>query len=221
MAVRIQTPHHFWKLLTRRETLWRFHTVRRRFAFWICTIIWTKRQQIYCEYVCPSVYQALILAMGFHEKGRSLMKKKQFENALCHLLQADNHFRCVRCVVASSRPRCVGPDESFISKLHPMTCVNVCGAWFPVNVARHCLVPWTTLLSCSWTLCGAIELWRLWPALTMPGSAYKRPRTASCSAMDNNSRDWSWSRCKHASTNRNCACPWTSRQLHFSSMLSG
>ncbi|KAK1884922.1 NEDD8 ultimate buster 1 [Dissostichus eleginoides] len=28
--------------------------------------------------------KALILAMGFHEKGRSLMKKKQFDNALCH-----------------------------------------------------------------------------------------------------------------------------------------
>ncbi|XP_078018633.1 NEDD8 ultimate buster 1 isoform X2 [Epinephelus lanceolatus] len=36
--------------------------------------------------------KALILAMGFHEKGRSLMKKKQFDNALCHLLQADQLF---------------------------------------------------------------------------------------------------------------------------------
>ncbi|XP_003968260.2 NEDD8 ultimate buster 1 [Takifugu rubripes] len=36
--------------------------------------------------------KALILAMGFHEKGRSLMKKKEFEKALCHLLQADHHF---------------------------------------------------------------------------------------------------------------------------------
>uniref|UniRef100_A0AAQ5ZJW2 UBA domain-containing protein n=1 Tax=Amphiprion ocellaris TaxID=80972 RepID=A0AAQ5ZJW2_AMPOC len=36
--------------------------------------------------------KALILAMGFHEKGRSLMKKKQYENALCHLLQADQQF---------------------------------------------------------------------------------------------------------------------------------
>lgn len=32
------------------------------------------------------------------------MKKKQFENALCHLLQADHHFRCVTCIAASSRP---------------------------------------------------------------------------------------------------------------------
>ncbi|KAK5849537.1 hypothetical protein PBY51_013865 [Eleginops maclovinus] len=39
--------------------------------------------------------KALILAMGFHEKGRALMKKKQFDNALCHLLQADQQFsRC-------------------------------------------------------------------------------------------------------------------------------
>lgn len=46
--------------------------------------------------VCLSLFcQALIVAMGFHEKGRSLMKKKQFEKALCHLLQADHHFRCV------------------------------------------------------------------------------------------------------------------------------
>uniref|UniRef100_A0A3B4ZQC6 Negative regulator of ubiquitin like proteins 1 n=1 Tax=Stegastes partitus TaxID=144197 RepID=A0A3B4ZQC6_9TELE len=36
--------------------------------------------------------KALILAMGFHEKGRSLMKKKQYDNALCHLLQADQQF---------------------------------------------------------------------------------------------------------------------------------
>ncbi|KAG8009685.1 NEDD8 ultimate buster 1 [Nibea albiflora] len=39
--------------------------------------------------------KALILAMGFHEKGRSLMKKKQFDNALCHLLQADQQFSSV------------------------------------------------------------------------------------------------------------------------------
>ncbi|XP_068437440.1 NEDD8 ultimate buster 1 [Clinocottus analis] len=40
----------------------------------------------------PEEKKALILAMGFHEKGRSLMKKKQFENALSHLLQADQQF---------------------------------------------------------------------------------------------------------------------------------
>ncbi|XP_029385081.1 NEDD8 ultimate buster 1 [Echeneis naucrates] len=37
--------------------------------------------------------KALILAMGFHEKGRSLMKRKQYDDALCHLLQADQQFR--------------------------------------------------------------------------------------------------------------------------------
>lgn len=36
--------------------------------------------------------KALIVAMGFHEKGRSLMKRKQFDDALCHLLQADQQF---------------------------------------------------------------------------------------------------------------------------------
>ncbi|XP_029979508.1 NEDD8 ultimate buster 1 [Sphaeramia orbicularis] len=40
----------------------------------------------------PKEKKALILAMGFHEKGRSLMKKKQYDNALCHLLQADQQF---------------------------------------------------------------------------------------------------------------------------------
>uniref|UniRef100_A0A3Q1ITL1 UBA domain-containing protein n=1 Tax=Anabas testudineus TaxID=64144 RepID=A0A3Q1ITL1_ANATE len=37
--------------------------------------------------------KALILAMGFHEKGRSLMKRKQYDNAVCHLLKADGQFR--------------------------------------------------------------------------------------------------------------------------------
>ncbi|XP_065804918.1 NEDD8 ultimate buster 1 [Labrus bergylta] len=46
--------------------------------------------------------KALILAMGFHEKGRSLMKKKQFENALCHLLQADQQFsKCGSALLSS------------------------------------------------------------------------------------------------------------------------
>lgn len=46
--------------------------------------------------------KALILAMGFHEKGRSLMKKKQFDNALCHLLQADQLFSKVGSTLLSS-----------------------------------------------------------------------------------------------------------------------
>ncbi|XP_045077480.1 NEDD8 ultimate buster 1-like [Coregonus clupeaformis] len=41
-----------------------------------------------CDF-CP---KALILAMGFHEKGRALMKKKQYDAALCHLVQADDQF---------------------------------------------------------------------------------------------------------------------------------
>ncbi|XP_034415997.1 NEDD8 ultimate buster 1 [Cyclopterus lumpus] len=50
----------------------------------------------------PEEKKALILAMGFHEKGRSLMKKKQFDNALCHLLQADQQFsRCGSALLAS------------------------------------------------------------------------------------------------------------------------
>ncbi|XP_068593205.1 NEDD8 ultimate buster 1 isoform X2 [Cebidichthys violaceus] len=50
----------------------------------------------------PQEKKALILAMGFHEKGRSLMKKKQFDNALCHLLQADEQFsRCGSALLAS------------------------------------------------------------------------------------------------------------------------
>ncbi|KAF7214482.1 transcript variant X1, partial [Nothobranchius furzeri] len=36
--------------------------------------------------------KALILAMGFHEKGRSLMKRRLYDAALCHLLQADQNF---------------------------------------------------------------------------------------------------------------------------------
>ncbi|XP_016414043.1 NEDD8 ultimate buster 1-like [Sinocyclocheilus rhinocerous] len=36
--------------------------------------------------------KALILAMGFHEKGRALMKKRNHSAALTHLLQADEQF---------------------------------------------------------------------------------------------------------------------------------
>ncbi|KAF4095507.1 hypothetical protein G5714_023110 [Onychostoma macrolepis] len=36
--------------------------------------------------------KALILAMGFHEKGRALMKKRNHSAALSHLLQADEQF---------------------------------------------------------------------------------------------------------------------------------
>ncbi|TRY55329.1 hypothetical protein DNTS_009036 [Danionella cerebrum] len=37
--------------------------------------------------------KALILAMGFHEKGRALMKKRNYSAALSHLLHADQEFK--------------------------------------------------------------------------------------------------------------------------------
>uniref|UniRef100_A0AAX7SNC5 UBA domain-containing protein n=1 Tax=Astatotilapia calliptera TaxID=8154 RepID=A0AAX7SNC5_ASTCA len=50
----------------------------------------------------PTEKKALILAMGFHEKGRALMKRKQHDNALCHLLQADQQFRKCGSALLSS-----------------------------------------------------------------------------------------------------------------------
>ncbi|XP_062376699.1 NEDD8 ultimate buster 1-like isoform X2 [Sardina pilchardus] len=41
----------------------------------------------------PSEKKALILAMGLHEKGRALMKRRQHEAALSYLIQADTEFR--------------------------------------------------------------------------------------------------------------------------------
>ncbi|XP_062297270.1 NEDD8 ultimate buster 1 [Scomber scombrus] len=50
----------------------------------------------------PKEKKALILAMGLHEKGRSLMKRKQHDNALCHLLQADQQFsKCGSALLSS------------------------------------------------------------------------------------------------------------------------
>ncbi|MGH0159175.1 UNVERIFIED_CONTAM: hypothetical protein FKN15_036344 [Acipenser sinensis] len=40
----------------------------------------------------PAERKALILAMGLHEKGRALLKKKDYETSLCLLLQADEQF---------------------------------------------------------------------------------------------------------------------------------
>uniref|UniRef100_A0A1A8AKR8 Negative regulator of ubiquitin-like proteins 1 n=2 Tax=Nothobranchius furzeri TaxID=105023 RepID=A0A1A8AKR8_NOTFU len=46
--------------------------------------------------------KALILAMGFHEKGRSLMKRRLYDAALCHLLQADQNFsQCGSALLSS------------------------------------------------------------------------------------------------------------------------
>ncbi|XP_064410691.1 NEDD8 ultimate buster 1 isoform X2 [Latimeria chalumnae] len=44
----------------------------------------------------PKEKQALLLAMGYHEKGRAVSKKKDYETALLFLTMADQCFRCGR-----------------------------------------------------------------------------------------------------------------------------
>ncbi|XP_028289914.1 NEDD8 ultimate buster 1 isoform X2 [Gouania willdenowi] len=46
--------------------------------------------------------KSLILAMGLHVKGRTLMKKKKYDQALLHLLQADTHFSACGSTLLSS-----------------------------------------------------------------------------------------------------------------------
>ncbi|XP_072568381.1 NEDD8 ultimate buster 1 [Paramormyrops kingsleyae] len=50
----------------------------------------------------PDEKKALILAMGFHEKGRALCKKNEHQMALYHLLEADSNFNKCRSALLNT-----------------------------------------------------------------------------------------------------------------------
>lgn len=137
------------------------------------------------------------------------MKKKQFENALCHLLQADHHFRCVTSVLSL-----LGPAWSWICKRQPCLLMfsSKCGSALLGSVDNFAVLQ----LDIVWC-------YRALEALSCLDDARKRLQRAEDGFLQcygQQQQRLLMIKVQHESNTRRRSCAWTATQKR-SSVLSG